>query len=300
MNIDNVISFLDEKEIAYLTNQKTADFVSIKIGGVADLIVFPSSVAALCSLLGYLQENKEKFFILGNGTNTYFSDEKYEGVVIVTTHINKIKVFENKIIAQCGASLEECCNVALNNSLTGLEFAYGIPGSVGGAVYMNASAFECSVSNIVNKSTVYSLSKNEIQVLELTEHEFDIKKSVFNNGDLIVLESVFNLSYGDEEQIKAKMQQNRNKRLMSQPLSFPSAGSTFKRPKDGYASVLIDKAGLKGYKVGGAEVSTKHAGFIINTNNATSCELQALIEYVKERVYQSFGVLLNEEIIFVK
>lgn len=297
---NTIIGFLNKNNVKYLVNEKTANFVSIKIGGTADLIAFPPNLAVFCNLICILKELNTRYFILGKGTNTYFSDNNFDGVIISTELISNIVVTENKIVAQCGALLNQCCRVALKEGLSGLEFAYGIPGSVGGAIYMNSSAFGESISNYVISSRAYDTSKNIITELDYNMHLFSDKSSVFQHGNLIVLETTLRLNKGVESQIKAKMNENLTNRLDTQPLNYPSAGSAFKRPKNNFASLLIDKAGLKGYRIGGAEVSRMHAGFIVNVDNATAQDINDLIRYIKNRIFTLFGVKLEEEIIFVE
>ncbi len=298
MFISLLLDFLNQSQIEFVLDVKTVDLVSFKVGGNGKIAVFPKNIEQFVRLIKFV--NKEKHVIIGNGTNCYFSNEFYDGIIIVTKKLNKAYVVDNSIIAECGASVSRLCNVALEKSLSGLEFAYGIPGSLGGAVYMNASAFGGEFSHVVHKSTVLDLESGEIISLNNEEHCFGEKSSVFKKKRFIILESELVLQKSDKTLIHGKMNEYINKRKRTQPLDMPSAGSTFVKPKCGYASYMIDKAGLKGYTVGGAQVSKKHAGFIVNINNASAIDVQELIKIIKSKVYDEFSVELKEEIICIK
>lgn len=298
MNLSLLIKFLDQHNIEYQENGKTNRIVSFRIGGKAKIIVFPETTEHLVKILNFIKE--EKHIVLGNGTNCFFSDSFYDGIVIVTSKISKVLCENNFIVAQTGACCGEICALALEKSLTGLEFAFGIPGTVGGCVTMNASAYEHSFSQIVSECEAFDYETGKIIKLSNKECCFFKKKSVFSSKKLCLLSASLKLEIGDKKSILEKMQNYLNRRKKSQPLDKPSAGSTFIRPKTGYASQLIDKCGLKGYSIGGAQVSKKHAGFIINTGGATSKDVIDLIEFVKNRVYDTFGVMLKEEIIYIE
>ena len=296
-----VYNFLIENEIDYKLNQKASDLVSIKVGGYVDIVAYPSSFKEICLLLNYLIESSTKYFLLGNGTNLYFSDKDYNGVVIVTKKLNQIYINDGCIACDTGASINQVCLFARRNSLSGLEFAYGIPGTIGGALYMNASAFGGSFSDVVLKSIVYDKKTKSIRVLQAKEHLFDKKQSVFSlESQLILLKTYLSLQKDNKEKIELKMKENAKKRVITQPLDMPSAGSVFKRPKNGYASKLIDECGLKGLRIGGAEVSRKHAGFIVNLGDASASDINKLIQIIKKEVYNRFQVRLDEEILFVE
>lgn len=277
---------------------KTSDLVSFKIGGNAKCVIYPKTENEFITILKLLR--REKFIVLGKGTNCYFTDEEYDGTVIVTTELNQISIRHTALVCQCGCSINYACKVACDNSLSGLEFAYGIPGSVGGGVYMNASAFNSCFSDIVLETVAYDLQTEKIVVLNNEQHQFGVKDSVFKNKDLIILKTVLNLKNGKKTSIKNSMQVNIKRRKETQPLNLPSAGSTFVRPVDAYASQLIDLCGLKGYTIGGAQVSIKHAGFIVNIGNAKAKDVQNLVDYIKSKVKSNFGVELKEEIIFIE
>lgn len=294
----DLYQYLNDNGIEYEIDAKIASYVSLRVGGIADVMIFPDTIEKFCNLVTYVH-GRFKCYILGNGTNCYFG-EYYNGVIISTVKLNGIKVQDNQIIAECGASLTRCAVYACDNGLTGFEFLFGIPGSIGGGVYMNASAYGSMVSDYVKECTVYDINKKAIVTLNKNDLLFDVKKSIFMERDLFALNVKFQLSYGNREEIHCKMNQYMKKRIESQPLDLPNAGSTFKRPKNAYASKLIDEAGLKGYRIGDAEVSTKHAGFIVNKGSATSNDINMLINKIKVEIREKFSIELEEEIIFVE
>ena len=223
-----------------------------------------------------------------------------EGVLIFTSYLNKISIDNDVMSAECGAKITDCSVVASINGLAGLEFACGIPGSVGGAVFMNCSAFEKSISDVILCAEVYDISLKKRFSMSCKEQEFNLKDSIFSkNKNLVLIKSSFILKKHPSKEITDLNISYVKKRLLSQPLEWGSCGSAFKRPKNGYASRLIDSAGLKGLKCGGAQVSSKHAGFVINHANATSTDVCELLSKIKSRVYEQFATLLEEEIIYV-
>ena len=290
--------YLDTNSILYKKCAKTADLVSMRVGGTAKLTVLPKKVEQLIEILKLVKE--EKWFLLGNGTNCYFSNDHFNGTIILTKFLNNISFFENGITAQCGASLNAVSKLALQNCMGGLEFLCGIPGTVGGGVYMNAAAFGSSISQVVSKSVVYMPFSDEKVELNATQHEFSTKSSIFKRERIVVLETTMLCSYEKPEIIEKNMFNFLNRRKLTQPIDKYSAGSTFVNPENISASYLIDKCGLKGYRIGGAEVSQKHAGFVINSNNATAEDIRALIEHIKNTVFDTFGVNLSEEIIYIE
>ena len=293
-----LLNYIKNNGIEHYFNKSTSELVSFKIGGAAHLVVYPKTVNELCELLVRLKARKH--VVLGNGTNCYFNSKGYGGTIVVTQKINGVLLAESSVVAECGASVNKICKIALENGLSGLEFAYGIPGTVGGAIAMNASAFGSEFSSVVSKSTVFDVSREEILSLNWNEHNFSLKSSVLQNSGKYLLSSVLRLNKGTNSEILHKMQENLNRRVVTQPLDMPSAGSTFVRPQNGYASYMIDACGLKGTQVGGAQVSLKHAGFVVNTGGATERDVQDLITLVKTRVFEKFGVKLREEIIYIE
>jgi UDP-N-acetylmuramate dehydrogenase len=268
---------------------------SFKVGGPADLLVYPSNYEMIKDLINICKENKVDYFILGNGSNLIIRDGGIRGVVIKLGHINKIVVDENLISAQCGAKLYSVADQALKNSLSGLEFASGIPGSIGGATAMNAGAYDGEMAKVIESSLVID---NEGNIIELNkeELEFGYRNSAILKYNYIVLETRMRLSHGDKTLIKERMDDLAERRKSKQPLEYASAGSTFKRPEGYFAGKLIQDSGLKGTSVGDAQVSEKHSGFIINRGNSTANDILNLIEVVKAKVYEKFKVELHTEV----
>ena len=262
---------------------------TFKTGGTADFLIIPQSKDELVKLL----KIDVKKTVIGNGSNLLVKDGGIRGIVIKTTGLNNYIVEDEIIKAESGILLSKLSNIAKENSLTGLEFACGIPGTLGGAVMMNAGAYGGEISNIIIE-TEYSDLKGNVYITK--EHEFGYRKSLFMNNSYIVLESKIKLQKGNKEEIEETMKELMKKRNEKQPLSKPSAGSTFKRPEGYFAGKLIEDAGLKGYKIGDAEVSTLHAGFIINNGKATSRDILELIKYVQDKVKNEFGVDLEPEV----
>ena len=300
MLFNDIVSLCDKTNVRYEIGAKTAPLTSIVVGKRAELVLFPRTMQELCKILDVVTSKGYKHFILGNGTNCYFCDN-YDGIVIVTRELDEITVSGTEMRALCGASLKNCSELALLHSLAGLEFAHGIPGSVGGALYMNASAYGSSIGNFVESSLVYEKSSGRIIELSRKEHLFGEKSTVFSKtNNYVVLETRLKLLRGDFEKIKNQINDYDTRRQLYQPLDKKSAGSAFKKPKDTYASLLIDKAGLKGFSVGDAAVSTKHAGFIINKSNAGASQINELISHIKREVFEKFNILLEEEIIYIE
>lgn len=276
-----------------------APHTSFRIGGVCKAIAHPKTEGALVGLCKCLAESKEKYTILGNGTNVLFPSEGYDGVVVITSALSAITVCEDRITAGCGASITKVSAAARDNGLSGFEFAFGIPGSVGGAVYMNAGAYGGCVSDILVSSTVCD-TKGNIIPLPAKEHRFGYRDSVFMHGEFTVLSSTFALKKGNAADIGKKCEEYIAARRDKQPLELPSAGSVFKRGDGFITSKVIDECGLKGLRSGGAEVSTKHAGFIVNTKGATSGDVIALIDKVRSEVLKKTGYSLECEIRIIR
>ena len=300
MDFNDIIDFCIQTSTKYQIDGKTADITSVRIGKTARLIVYPSSVEIFCTLLHKIRLNNYKFTILGNGTNCYFCDN-YNGIVLCTKYLDSILVNDNLIVAMCGANLSNLCAMALFHSLSGLEFAYGIPGTVGGALYMNAAAFGGAIGDLVEKTVVYDIESDTVLELDNKSQRFNSKKSIFSkNKSFVVLQSCLKLTRAEYDTIKSKMQEYSKKRKDTQPLNMPSSGSAFKRSNGIIPSLLIDKCGLKGYKIGGAEISKKHAGFIVNSGGATAENINDLLSYIKAKVLKEFDVNLEEEIIYIE
>lgn len=289
---------LAQSGIKYAENIELSEHSSFKIGGLADLGVFPENAEDIKNAVRFARECKIKYTVIGNGSNVLFSDRGYRGAVIFTSGAKNIEINENIIKVDCGTSFTYLAIAAGKASLSGLEFAYGIPGTVGGAVYMNAGAYGGEVKDILTLSLCYDAARDEIY--EIEAHDFGYRTSIYaKNSDLTVLGATFKLAHGDLDEIKSKMDELMAKRRDKQPLEYPSAGSTFKRPEGCFAGKLIEDAGLKGYTVGGAQVSEKHAGFVINRGGATAKDITILVDHIKKTVFSQFGVMLECEIKFV-
>ncbi|MBQ8596655.1 MAG: UDP-N-acetylmuramate dehydrogenase [Lachnospiraceae bacterium] len=272
---------------------------TFRVGGEAQCLVRISSPQQLAVLIPYLQEVEIPYFILGNGSNLLVSDKGFEGVILqLGGNLNQITVEGTKIKAGAGALMSQIAGVALKHGLAGFEFASGIPGTVGGGVVMNAGAYDGEMKQVVECVTVMN-DKGEILEISGKDMEFGYRTSIIKNRPFVVLEVVMQLQEGDGEAIRAKMDDLARRRREKQPLEFPSAGSTFKRPEGYFAGKLIMDAGLRGYSIGGARVSDKHCGFVINAGNATAADVAEVIQEVQERVKDKFGVTLEKEVIFL-
>ncbi len=273
-------------------NEPMSRHTTFRTGGNALFFVTPCTQQQIAELMTQLKDIPHIF--MGNGSNLLFGDGGYDGVVIqIGNRFSDIRVDGNYIIAESGALLSKIANVAWENGLGGFEFASGIPGSLGGAVAMNAGAYGREMKDVVKLSTCVGESG---KVLEIENHEFSYRHSIFSDKNLLVLRTVIHLEPKDKDAIKAEMSELNKRRRDKQPLEYPSAGSTFKRPEGYFAGKLIEDAGLKGYRVGGAMVSQKHAGFVINYDNATASDVLNLMEHIKREVYMRFGVELEPEV----
>ena len=271
-------------------------FTSFRIGGPARRVACPKNREQLVILLGLARDCGARPFVMGNGTNLLAPDEGLERLVVRTAGgMDAVRLLdETTIEADAGISLARLALFAQNAGLTGLEFAHGIPGSLGGAVFMNAGAYGGEMKQVVQEVTV--LTEEGIARVSEEKCDFGYHRSAFSDGKSVILGAKLRLSQGDREEIGAKMAQLMAKRKSSQPLEFPSAGSTFKRPEGYFAGTLIQETGLKGLTVGGAQVSQKHAGFVINIGGATCRDVCALIREVQEKVQQAHGVTLEPEV----
>ena len=276
-----------------------AAHTTFRVGGPADCLVELENVQQLQNIQHYLHLVGIPYVILGNGSNVLVSDEGYRGVVLqVANRMNRITVEGNRIVAQAGALMSQVAKAALENGLTGMEFASGIPGTVGGGVVMNAGAYGGEMSQIVTSVTVVN-GKGEIMELENESMEFGYRYSTIRNQPFTVTEVSFELKPGEKDAIKATMDDLSARRREKQPLEYPSAGSTFKRPEGHFAGELIMNAGLRGFQIGGAKVSDKHCGFVINAGNATAADIMALIREVQMCVKEKFHVDLEPEVVFL-
>lgn len=299
MDYTELYSFLDKLNTEYLTNEPLFRHTSFKIGGNADVFVKIRSEQELCDICSFCNK-KYKILVIGNGSNLLVSDDGYKGVVLHIGHMfADIKLIDdNTILCNAGAPLSTVCNFALSKSLGGLEFAYGIPGTLGGAVYMNAGAYGGEMSDAVVKVN-YVTPDGKRGFYDASELDFGYRHSVFSGSDKIITSAVLKLCKKPEKEISDLMKENMIKRKTKQPLEFPSAGSVFKRPEGYFAGALIQDCDLKGYTIGGAQVSEKHAGFIINVGGATCSDVLALIDTIKKKVLDKFGVSLETEIKYI-
>lgn len=298
MQLDNLCVRFNECKIEYVLGEPMSRHTTFKIGGNADAFVRVKDESELKTVISLAKEFDIPYFILGKGSNLLVSDEGIEGIVISLDGINDIKIDGDTVVCGAGVSLRALCIAAQKASLSGLEFAYGIPGTVGGALYMNAGAYGGEMSQVVVSATVIDRDGNT-HSLRLDQMNLGYRTSVFKNTDLIIISVVFKLKQGNANEIKAAMDDFFARRRDKQPLEFPSAGSTFKRPEGCFAGALIEKNKLKGMSVGGAQVSEKHAGFVINTGYATCSDVLSLMKKVQETVKAADGVDLEPEVIFV-
>lgn len=288
-------------EIRFRTDEPLKAHTSFKIGGPVSVMFFPKSTAELRDLGRILYDSGCRFLVIGNGTNI-LADDKPIDMIAVKTHggLGSIRLTgETELTAECGALLSKLTAAALEHGLTGLEFAHGIPGTLGGAVAMNAGAYGGEMKDVIVKTTAFGRWSSVYEVRR-EDHGFFYRRSRFSDSDDIILSSVIRLKKGDPKDIRRKMEELSRKRRESQPLNIPSAGSAFKRPKGGYAAALIQEAGLKGFTAGGAAVSEKHAGFIINKGSATFKDVMTVIDHVREEVLRQFGITLEPEIKIIR
>ena len=290
---------LDENGIAWQKDALLAPLTTFRIGGRAALLCRPADAAQLQKLLELLRQAGVRFYCLGRGSNTLFADEGFDGAVVAMEALRAVTLTADGIQAQAGASLAAVCRTAQAAGLSGLEFAYGIPGSVGGAVYMNAGAYGGEMKDAVR--TVQAICPNgSVAAFENAACRFAYRHSAFEENGAAVLSADFALRRDDPAAIAARMEEYAARRREKQPLEWPSAGSTFKRPQGAFAAALIDQCGLKGASVGGARVSEKHAGFVINAGGATCADVLALTEKIIAVVREKTGYTLEREIRVVR
>lgn len=301
INDSTLYTKLVEQGIPCLQSVSMAEYTTMRVGGMASLLSAVTSAEQLIKAVRMAQEHNVRFAVIGNGSNVVFSDDGFSGLVIVTTGMKSFSIENTVIKADCGVSVTRLATEAQRAGLSGLEFAYGIPGTVGGGVYMNAGAYGGSLSDVVVSSICFDTEKQTIRKIDLEEHEFSYRHSIYTqNSNLVILAAMLELTHGDKNEIAEQMNAHLRSRKEKQPLEFPSAGSVFKRPIGYYAGELIEKSGLKGYRIGGAEVSEKHAGFIVNRGGATADDVKRLVEHIKHTVYQNYGVELDCEIKFIR
>ena len=298
--MDQYLKYKDLFEKIYLEdeimiNEDMKNHIYFKVGGPADIFLTPKSIEQLSETVKICKQNNIPYLIIGNGSNLLVKDGGIRGVVIALTKLDKLQSKGNFIKAEAGVLLKDVSDRAVENSLTGFEFASGIPGSVGGAVFMNAGAYDGEIKNVILEAEVLDEEGNVID-LNRDELELGYRTSRVMKDNLVVLSAIFQLELGEKEAIQSRVDELTAKREEKQPLEYPSAGSTFKRPEGYFAGKLIQDAGLKGYSVGGAAVSEKHSGFVINKGGATAKDILELIKYIQDEVYKQFGVELHTEV----
>jgi len=282
-------------EIALLKDEPLLNYTYTKTGGPADILAFPKTADEAKQLLDYCREQAIPWIVLGNASNLIVRDGGIRGVVIMLSEMNQIVVDGTSLIVDAGAKLIDTTYVALHESLTGFEFACGIPGSVGGAVFMNAGAYDGEIQDVFASCDVL-LANGQIVTYTKEEMEFAYRHSKLQEQKMIILSSRFDLAKGDQEQIKKRMDELTELRQLKQPLEYPSCGSVFKRPVGHFTGKLIQDAGLQGLKWGGAQISEKHAGFIVNVDQATATDYVELIAHIQQVIKETFDVTLETEV----
>lgn len=295
---DKLEEIVGKDKIKY--NEKMSKYTTMKVGGPCDCIVFPDEISKIKEIIEFCKNENITFYVIGNGSNLLVKDEGIHGVVIKLGHrFSKIELDGEYILAYAGATMPTLSQLAKKNSLKGLEFACGIPGTIGGGVKMNAGAYGSQISDILYEVT-YMDEKEEIKTIKNKDCSFGYRKSIFTiNPNYVILSAKFKLERGNIDEIENKMKENSLARKAKQPLEYPNFGSVFKRPEGYFVGKLVDDAGLRGYKIGGAQVSTKHTGFIVNVDNATCKDVLDLIGYVQTTVYNKFNVKLTPEVIII-
>ena len=293
--MNEIINLCEKENIVFFKNESLKNYTTFKIGGSCKILISVDSEKSISQIISFCNKKNIKYAIIGNGSNILVSDLGYDGIIMyVGKHFSKVNLLEDNIIeCQSGITLSKLCSFALENNLSGLEFAWGIPGTAGGAVYMNAGAYGGEMSDVVEEVTFFDGEK--FKTLRKDELNFSYRHSFFTDNDYTISKIKLRLKIGDYHDIKSKMDELMQKRIDKQPLDYPSAGSTFKRHQGAFASALIEQCGLKGCCVGGAEVSTKHSGFLINKNNATFEDVINLIDVVKAKVKNDTGYELELE-----
>lgn len=288
------IGLLFENDFRVLKNVSMKDYTSFKIGGPASILLFADDDASLISAINLCLQNEIPFYVIGNGSNLLIADEGFCGVII-KINMQQLKVNDVYITAGAGTNLSRLSRIALDNELSGMEFASGIPGSLGGAICMNAGAYGSEMKDILISGSVFDLKTQTIKQFSNHDFKFEYRNSIVNE-QLILTNAILKLNHGIKSEIKQRIIEYGMKRKKSQPLNFPNAGSIFKRPKDNFAGKLIMDAGLSGYCIGDAMVSPKHCGFIVNKGNATAKDVLSLINFIRDAVIRKFNIELECEI----
>ena len=291
--------FLCKNFFSFVENESLKKHTTMKVGGNADFIVYPKNALEVSVLISFLKKENIRYYILGNGSNVMFSDEGFKGVIIKSEKLNDIKIDGNEIYFGAGVSMTKAAKTAVENSLSGIEYCYGIPGNIGGGLYMNAGAYGGEISSSL--VSVDCVDENgEIKTISAKDCNYGYRHSAFMSRKRFILGGLFRFENGNKEELKRFCDEIMQKRISKQPLDMPSAGSSFKRPAGHFAAALIDECGLKGKTIGGAQVSEKHAGFIVNKGDATCKDITALADYVENEVYKKTGIKIEKEMIIVE
>jgi len=300
MKIETIQSLLASvlSDDAIRIDEPMKNRTSFQVGGPADILVMPDTTQKFCEVIDLLQKEDVPYYIMGNGTNLLVGDKGYRGVIVNTRNMNKIERDGCEIIAEAGASYKDVAQFAQKNSLQGLEFASGIPGSIGGAAVMNAGAYDGETKNVLKWMDVLT-EHNTVERLPVEACKMGYRHSIVQENPWYVLRVCFALEAGDSEAIQSKMDRLNQQRRDKQPLEYPSAGSTFRRPEGYYAGKLIEDAGFRGYRHGGAQVSEKHCGFVINADHATAQDIRELIAIIQNKIKEDVGVEMRTEVIAI-
>lgn len=292
-----MIEFLEKEHIFYRTDVPISTMTTFRIGGPAGLVIYPENEKQAAGLIRQLVKEKKKYMIVGNGSNLLFDDAAFHTPIIKTDRLLRQEKDGDRFIFGAGVKLAAAAGFAADHGYTGMEFAQGIPGSIGGAVYMNAGAYDGTFGNIVVKTKYIDATG---KICETTQHDFSYRHTVFMDTDCLILETTVHLLPGDPREIRAKMEDFAERRRSKQPLNYPSAGSFFKRPSGAFAGQLIEQCGLKGKQIGGAAISEKHAGFIINKDHASFKDVITLAESVQKIVKEQTGFTLECEVKIIR
>lgn len=297
MDIKDLYEYTQRINCPAILNEPMKNHTSFKIGGPADIFIRPDSIDKLKLVISFCVKNQIKYVVIGNGSNLLVKDEGYRGAIVnISSRLENIRL-ENKteIVCTAGTTIARLCYFAMQNSLTGLEFAWGIPGNVGGSVYMNAGAYDGEIKDVIKESYYIDREGNE-GMMTKDEMKLSYRHSIYAENGYCVIGARFQLMQGNKTEIKKKMDDFKQRRISKQPLEYPNAGSTFRRPPGNYVGALVDKSGLRGTSYGGAQVSEKHSGFIINKGNATYSDVINLINMVQKQVFEKTGYRLEPEI----
>ncbi len=302
-NLEVLRSYLaegqEEGRLIYKTDHPLSSVTTFRIGGKASFAVWPNSSDELAALVAACRAAETPFFVMGNGSDLLFDDLGYHGVVILTTAMNGIERKGNTLVASCGVSLTRLSSHAAKEGLGGLAFAYGIPGTLGGGIFMNAGAYGGEIKDVVTRVHWYDTDTDEFGFYEGEQNAFAYRESVYQRENKLILSAELSMADADPDALHAEMEDYMQRRKDKQPLEFPSAGSTFKRYPGYFTAQLIDQAGLKGFAVGDAQVSEKHAGFVINRGNATCADVLRLIEEVKAVIREKNGIDIEPEVRYI-